>query len=299
MQNVWHAIITFVLQNLPLVIGWLVFISASALLAPFIAQRIRRSTEKRDEHLAELKNNLLNPMLAHLNDYILPILERRRGNVGIDRKFVRRQSAGLLEDPTVYVETICVRDASEPPIDPIMYPAQDATDIAPWMGALYDDAARHHFQNLCNAWEQLLKVVERYHQSCITYVEALRSEVLQVASLPELDIGGKQPHWVAAANFAVVLFYRQLDLYTAPLARVPEGNIERLTYKGAQTLVQGPSAEVTKYIAKADALIARSDMIDALRGEACQIGTRALRVKSELEELLLIRRLRGRCQYLA
>ncbi len=148
MRTLWHAITTFVLQNLPLIIGWLVFIGASALLAPFITQRIRRTTEKRDEHLAELKRDVLKPMLNYLSEHVFPILEHRCGNVGVRREFTHKPLTGVMENPIVTVESFCSYEANEPPIDPFVDARGGPAPGGVCGGPLYDDARQHHFRDL-------------------------------------------------------------------------------------------------------------------------------------------------------
>ncbi len=292
--SVWE----FIRGNLPTVIGWIVAIGVTALLNPYISQRLRRASESRDAHLAELKKDLLEPMLRYIHEHVLPILEHRRGNVGVSRKLVTNPSAGVMASPTDYTETFCLRESGQAPIDP----ALDAPDgEAEWdlsKRPLYLDG-QHHFRKLFSEWDALMNELTDYHVSCIGYASELRSEIAKASSLPEFSLARGLQRWVSSTNLALVIFYRQFGLERHAFARSPEGQDERLTYKGSYTLAQGPTEELAKVILGLDQLARRRDTLDSLKADAERIKRRALNVMAELERLLLMRKLPGRCKYLA
>ena len=256
-------------------------------------------SKRLEAHLAHLKEELFRPMLVYLIENVMPILGQQCGNVGIERKVASRPSAGLLDDARTFTERFCFRRTVEPQIDPSLYPSEHVTVDAPWEeGALYDDARQNHFHDFVQSWEDFLRPFESYNKSCMKYAEALKSEILQASSLPELDIGERQPRWIYATSLALVIFYRQLGLDTIQFGRVPEGNIERLTYKRAYTLVQGATTEIDQCIAKADALLRRRNSIDSVISQAHNLEEDAFKLKRQIEGLLATQMLSGECSYI-
>jgi len=57
-----------------------------------------------DESFAELKRNVLQPMLAHLADEVIPILEHRLGNVGICEVRDPKPTASVMESSVIIRE---------------------------------------------------------------------------------------------------------------------------------------------------------------------------------------------------
>ncbi len=290
-------------QHLTLVVGWLVtFLSSvvtSVLLAPLVSHRLRRASESRDAHFAELKENLLEPMLQFVREHILPILDHQRGNVGISRKLLPRPSAGVMEDPTDYTEDFCVRDVAEAPIDPTLDAPDDKVGWVASKGPLYLDASQRHFHKVFKMWGDLTKELAQYHVSCITKAERLRSEIANASSLPEFRLDPNVPEWVNARSLALVILYRQLGLAHHRFVRPPEGHIERLVYKSSYTLAQGPPGEIARVVSRLDQLMKQTEALDGLKADAARIKSRALMLMTELESLLMMRKLRGKCKYLA
>lgn len=290
-------------QNLPLVVGWLVtFLSSvvtSVVLAPIVSHRLRRSAESRDAHLAELKQKVLGPMLEYLRDHVIPILELKRGNLGIRGWFVRRP-AGVLESPSVYTQDFCVREATEPPIDAYRDFHEDTLAPPPLDGALLEDASAHHFQALIAKWKGLMSSFDKYNAACVSYAERLKSEIARASPLPKYDPALSGPPLVHTAPLALIVFYRQLELDTGQFSRAAAGeNVEALAYQASHWFAQGPPDEITKISTRLDDLIAQRETVERLIADANCVREDALKVRGEIDRLLLMRRLSGKCQYLA
>lgn len=301
MQHLWDAILVFLDRNLTFVIGWFVVLMATAILNPVISHRLRRTSEKRDEHLVELKQEVLQPILGYLSEHMTPILEHRRGNVGLSRRSVPQSSAGIMQVPTKYVESFRFQEASEPPItSPYLDRADDIGPVTVSQGPLYHDARRNHFRESLRKWEKLVASFQAYNVSCQEYVEKLRSGIAQATSIPEYHPDSiVQGRWIDTGRLALFVFYRQLGLMTHQFSRTSHAGFERLSYQNSYTVAEGSTEEINKVQSKLDALIAKRDEFDLLTSRARAVNEDALTVRAEVEQLLFVRRFRGRCRHLA
>ena len=235
------AVTWFLLANLvPVVLG----LVASVIGAPITNALIRRAAAA-EHHLSELKRDVLQPMLDHLNARVLPVLETRTGNVGLGWTRHRQASAPITEEPVRHTETFCFAQLSEPPIHPGDI-TEDPTPSNPLAGKeLYRDACQNHFRTLCQTWEQVLVRWDAYNAACVKYVERLRSELIQTTELPEWHPRITQPPQVHAIQLALIVFYRQLGLTTHQFQRNPSGDLEQLAYKNTVTLAIGPKEHIS------------------------------------------------------
>ncbi len=302
--------LTFLHQNLVSVIGWLVTIIITpiiaALLYPVVAERIRRRADSRVQHLSELKQDLLSPMLDYLRGHMLPILERKLGNVGVEPRVIKNSSPQLIPEPEIYTDAFCFLEAAEPPIDIIRYPEvptqEDAQVEPPRTGPLYADAKQSHFPLLFSDWEHLLSAFDRYNLACIEYVEKLRAQIAQSAPLPDYHTGlASLPGSpvIHSTRIALVIFYQQLGIPTGQFHLKTEGNVVNLVYSVAQYLVQGSPNDVNQLVARLDQLVQQRSDIEKILAEANRIKTEALNIQRKIEDVLLTRRLPGRCRFLA
>lgn len=290
-QTVW----AFTLSNLTLVVGWLVVIVATAVLAPHISQRLRQSSEKRDDHLAELKREVLQPILAYLTDEVIPILEHRLGNVGICEARVPRPGASIMESSIAIREVYCYELVSENVASVLHRLPEESQRPAFFDSPLYRHA-RQHFRDLFEAWDLLLQEFDDYNAASIRHAEWLRSELARAIPLPEYeDI--QQRHWVQTIRLALVVLYRQVGLWAFPPSRMQDHDLQALDYAGAR-LVTGTPDEVQQCTTALDDLIGRRDQLDRLVARAAPIRARALQLKAKFEDHLQRRRLHGGCEYL-
>lgn len=207
-------------------------------------------------------------------------------------------SAPITEEPVRRTETFCFAQLSKPPIHPGDI-TEDLTPTNPLAGKeLYCDACQNHFRTVCQTWEQVLVRWDAYNAACVKYVERLRSELIQTTELPEWHPRITQPPWIHAAQLALVVFYRQLELAPQQIQRTPEGDLERLVCKNSVTLAIGPKANISRLTEGLNMQISRRAAIDTLLKDAKSIRDDVLRIKVEIDRLLLKRGLPGACPYI-
>ena len=289
------AVTSFLLTNLvPVVLGLIASVIGALITNAFI-----KRAAAAEHHLSELKRDVLRPMLDHLSARVLPVLEVRRGNVGLGWTKHSQASAPITEESVSHTETFCFAQLSEPPTHPGDI-AEDLTPSNPLAGKeLYRDACQNHFRTLCQTWEEVLAKWDAYNAACVAYAERLRSELVKASELPEWHPRITQPPWIHAAQLALVVFYRQLELAPQQIKQMPDGDLERLVYKNSVTLAIGPKANISRLTDVLNMQISRRAEIDTLLKDAKSIRDDVLRIKAEIDRLLLKRRLQGACPYLA
>lgn len=290
-----EGVTSFLLTNLvPVVLGLLASVIGALITNAFIRRAVAA-----EHHLSELKRDVLQSMLDHLTARVLPVLEIRVGNVGLGWTKHRQPSAPITDESVRHTETFAFARLSEPPMHPGDI-TDDPTPSNPLAGdELYRDACQNHFRTLCETWEEMLANWDAYNAACITYAEKLRSELVQATELPEWHPRITQPPWIHAAQLALVVFYRQLELAPHKVERTLDGDLERFVYKNSVTLAIGPKANISRLTDVLNTQITRRAEIDKLLKDAKSIKEDLLRIKAEIERLLLKRRLRGACPYLA
>jgi hypothetical protein len=128
-------------------------------------------------HLGDLRVEVLWPILEYLDGHILPVLDRRCGNVILLRQRLPAPSATFMEEPAAFAEEFGLGTAAEPPIDVVTYPGSDTLPEPIHGGALYLDARENHFPDLIRSWEHLIAIFGRYNDACLDYAKHLRADL--------------------------------------------------------------------------------------------------------------------------
>lgn len=267
------------------------------LLGALWVQKKGRVAQERAKHLDELKSQVFEPMLAHLTDEVVPILEHRLGNVGICEARVERPNTSVMESSIEIKQTFCYQAVSEN-VASVLQHTEEGPQLPSFFGSPLFRHTRQHFPDLFDAWDLLMREFGDYSAACIRYAEWLRSACAGAIPLPEYeDI--QQRHWTKTFNVALVALYRQLGIWMFPPYRRTESDLEVLEYAGA-TLIRGSAEEVQQCITLLDELIGRRSQVERLVAQAVPVRDRALQVKAKIEDHLHRRRLpRPRCEYIA
>ncbi len=274
-------------------------ILGSVLLGHWLRRREQAQAEERagrTEHFDVLKRDVLNQMLAYLDEHMLPILRHQIGNVGLCRRQLPSPPATVAELPA-FEEILCFKEASEAPITYYLDPLESSRVPEPPESQLMQDARRNHFARTFRMWDTILERFMQYNEICLRYVEDLRAEIMLESLLPEFDLQSKEQRWVNARALALVIFYRQLGLSTFDLAFKAEDGMRAWVYKHTFTLARGTVGEVVPLEAKMNRLV-RRDYPRGLTEMARALEKDAIVLRKEVEEHRLTRRLPGKCPYL-
>lgn len=265
------------------------------LLGALWVQEKSRVAQERVKHLDELKGRVLQPMLTHLTDQVIPISEHRLGNVGICQARVFQPVGSVMDSSVASREVFCYEAVSVNVASDRQHTVEDSQ-----LPSFFDDPlyrhARQHFSALFQAWDSLMREFSDYNAACVGYAEGLRSEFARAIPLPEYeDI--QQRHWMKTFKLALFTFYRQLGIWTFPPFRRPDRDLETLEYAGG-TLMTGTADEIQQCIGVLDKLVGHRDQVDHLLAQATPIRDRALQVKAMIEGQLHRRGLPRNCDYL-
>lgn len=162
LTRLFDQIRALITQNPVPFITALLGIFGSALLGHLLRRREQTRAEDRagrTEHFNALKQDVLVPTLAFLDDHVLPILRIEVGNVDVCIHQVPNTTA-LAERP-VFEQVPCIRAVTEPLQVHIFGMGVVPELPRPPEGPLVEDARQHHFPDLFRKWEA---VVARFDQ---------------------------------------------------------------------------------------------------------------------------------------
>jgi hypothetical protein len=260
----------------------------------------RREDERKDElvgrtrHLEVLKQSVLQPILAYMDEYMLPIFRREASNVDVCFRLLRNPAAPL--EQSVMEHFICTRVVAE-----ALKVYTFGKDVVPPIpdppaGPLVNDAREHHFQALMHTWGELVDRFGEYNRDCVQYVETQRKRIVveNPFTLPEFRLQANGSEWVNAAALAVIMFFRQIGLPTRELVLKADGAKVAWIYGAGLSVATGTVGRLVPLEAHFGKLLAERDPVQPLMDRARSLGLSLTTLRANIGKQQLVSKLPGK-----
>lgn len=161
--------------------------SIGAFIVGYILVRIQIKHRRGEEHFTQIKEKVFKPLLSRLENYYLPIVERRQISVKVSSHSSTEKPKTIgKSDRTIYSGFEIIK--GEYHIDDI----------------LYEDVKQNHFKELCRRSESFEERVTKYSKKCLQIITDLKSKIIKSIKLK--DYSGKEQNYMYAGDLAVYLF---------------------------------------------------------------------------------------------
>ncbi|MBI4368748.1 MAG: hypothetical protein HY547_00810 [Elusimicrobia bacterium] len=221
----------------------------------------RRGIRVREEHLEDIKQAVLEPILIQLKDYYLPEIQFQVGVLTTNSIVVRRETKSVSEDAIERIEyNLSPKNPGDAPwssLGQMLETRKRIEDTARY----YDDAKERHFPKLLVRWEKFRESFDRAVNDFFTYVSEIQKIVKKEIDLPDHNKNtSREPPWINYELLAIFIYERRLDIGEGHLRCEPEFSSfqEVKLARSNTTVARCAPQEAQKIIATIDRLVAEN-----------------------------------------
>ena len=248
-------------------------------LGPRLAEKSRRHYNQRQVHLQEIKDEVLRPLLNVLNEYYIPISERRKANIEDSWRYEEVEEVPITGNRRRSVEELVV-------VEPQRSESQQ----------LYRCTKQSHFPGLVESWENFTTRFAEYNAKCLGWVKGLRDRITQQVNIPVLSPPFNQPKWIAPNRLAVWIFNRQLGVEFQPIKPIKaDTDTWGIEFVSSRFLEHATEKEKDLTVEVLDKLEKDRAGVEDLIKEAEELKGQAYHLKVSLEDSLKALKLNGKC----
>jgi len=283
---VW--LMTVVIAARTILVG-LAGVIVGAFLAPFVQDRRR----VRHDHLQVIKAQVLGPVRRQLEQFYLPFLEGKYGPVVAEGKY-RRVLGSVSEAHVVWECALGPRRSAASRTFPYFTEPQETIELNE---ELQKDARRNHFAAFFSSFEVFERRVEHYECEWVLYARDLSAKIIERARLPlvKWDSLNSEKAWVDADLLAVLIVDLHLGLMVGPPLVGSDGRT--LELNGRRLALADDRAAIRHLEEVLDDISRDRGTAEELVSGAQPLLQEATRLREEVNQLLLLSKLPGRCRY--
>jgi hypothetical protein len=277
------------------ILSTVIIVAATIIGAVIVADRtesLRSRNEKRDNHLREINDHVLQPMTRQIDKHYLPILRFQNSNLAVNQVPTKKVAAKLTEQPVDFgLEVVIWR----PGVNMGVVSPGDLDEKSGYImdEGLLADCRENHFQGLVGRWDQLVKEMNKYNQNCLDFSNRITKEVASKLKLPIASYWDLPGEFVTPAmgfeiyQRMVAIGYTQLSQVVQSMGygnvlnvRLGASKVAQLKPDTPPTVIEGVLAEAIDFhtheakgiVSIAEVLIPKSESLlkDLVRQEETQ-----------------------------
>ncbi len=274
------------------ILGWII----DPILS-FIRSRICSKEELKQKHLAEIKEDVLKPMLDSLTCEVIP--HEYYAGEALEAGYIP-----ILEGkkPLIYVagENTFVRGLKSTE-DAWKWEYRLAV-LKPELSinsTLYYDIKQNHYKELVQNWEEFISEFERYVNNWLAYAENIREIVEKELDLP-IYSGNLDGYCINASSLAVFMIERIMGLNPMPMRVESENQLMVTTMTGTswQIAAHAQPGKIQKCIELINKLIESDSKLEELNKPVKKLLEKARHLQTEIDKVIKSYNLPGRCEFI-
>jgi len=247
-----------------------------ALVAYLTGMRLelfRRNVRVRDEHLKQLKDNVLDPIHVLLRDFYIPACELRHGVIERRVQVRTQRPPSVTETDFLRTDFYLQAKNSNPDITIAIQQAVVGRPDVESDTVFYPDAKAHHYSELLGRWETFKASFDDATQQCLAYVQGIRDRLSKEIGLPALPQNYPAPDmWASYELLAMFIYERQLGINWNNASVYPKGNnLMTLRWSGEDLIYATTKDEVDKTLKMVADLIEDASQIEQLKKPFCNL----------------------------
>lgn len=304
MENFWVSIGNFVYRlgtgmREFKVIDWVsIATMAGVFLGPYLAVKYNQRQRRKNQHLKEIHDKVLQPLKERIDRDYLPTLEKKIVNIQVDTrsgptKFITHEDYKKVDRRVKPIFTILepkeasMRHGTVEPLGKLPLFVPDSK--------FYSCVKEKHFPSSIERYEQFKQKFDAYNEGCLQIAEAVKEKIKNQIDLPSYDDIANT--YVAEYDLALFILKKSLqESYSETLDEGKNGlSIAR------KTVVQTEDPQkIKECIEKTKELVEQVQQEKRIKELAKRTDALIPEVKDlrdELDRLLKQKRLPGKCEY--
>jgi len=265
-------------------------------LGPFLAIKYKERQDRKAQHLKEIQDKVLTPIVEMLNRYYIPAVNGRL--VKIDDKVKQRQDRLISKEE---FEKVNKELEFELRID------------EPYQGALsrfipddkfYSCTREQHFPEFMKRYEEFKQRFDEYNKNCLDAARKIREKIKNQVNLPSFKgtSGGTIPY-ICENPLAIFVLKKRVEKNNKNFLQIVQGKDVAIlkimgTIKGRDDVAQGSLEQIKECKEKIENIARKKDHAEDLIRQAEALVSDAEALRDAVEELLRQKKLPGRCKYL-
>lgn len=191
-----------------------------------LAEKAKRGDRIKEEHLAELKSELIQILLTRIDQYYLPIAKSKATALEVSVIQVNRMDSSIAQNRYVRSEdqlsVIPIRSRDGEPI----FQGPRVRAHAPAFDRLYEDAKKVHFRGILEAFEEMDSEFETLTRAHLEHAETIAKALGPILPFPaEMGSNFNEPY-ANIARLALFIYEHQLGVHPYHLWINPNNPLE-------------------------------------------------------------------------
>lgn len=281
--------------------AWLTGTVPGALLGYVIGIRMKyvdREIKLQDEHLATIKEAVLEPILGHIKEYYLPVCLLKKGVIARGTNAIKKPLRNVTEDSVHRMDFRLILENPSRDLIGTIGSAAAQRKITDDHSQYYADAKKNHYPELLTRWENFRKKFNDMASQHLAYVEEIRGKLAERIMLPPLIPSQlNQVSYASYESLSIFIYERRLKINDYPLRLDPSANTAQLI---SDTVLRCQSQkELQKALDIIDAMAKEISAVPVLSQSGSVLGIEANRLIEDFGVALISKiRLHGKCPLL-
>ncbi len=254
------------------ILGWVIDAIPS-----FIKSRICSKEELKQKHLADIKKEVLEPVLRILDEIYIPVLESKKPIIEYTSHYVQwkgidvRQYSGKHEHELKVV----------------------SPDSERWNQNLYSDTKENHYKDFLSSYEKFRIDFESYGNKWLSYAVEIQKTIKDEVGMPLFEGDNTKESFVEPKALASYIIGKIMRANPSPI----DISETIIGVTGFPWALKGTRDDIQRCIELVNRQIADDKKYERLYPEQEILLKNAILLKSELDKIVKTYKLHGKCGY--
>jgi hypothetical protein len=269
------------------VLGWVIDAISS-----FIKSRICSKEELKRQHLADIKKEVLEPMLKIVDDIYIPVLESQKTIIEYAPRYVQSKAIDVRQYSGNY----------EPELKIVSPDSERKTIYNPPPKInqnLYLDIKDNHYKDFISRYEKFIIDFNGYGTKWFSYALELQKIMENELGMPLFEGDTTKELFVEPKALASYIIEKIMRINISPIniSETPWNYITVNISNGSPMALKGTRGDVQRCIVLVNMLISNDKKYAELYPEQEPLLKTAISIRSELDKIIKTYKLTGKCNY--
>lgn len=262
------------------------------------AERAKRTDRIQEDHLAELKTELLEVLRTRLNHYYLPIAEEQTGALEVTVVQVNKPGASIAENKYVRSEDklqiIPIRTSDSD----FMRGTPAVRMHSPSFDRLLIDAKEKHYSDLLESWGKMAASFQEAVQRHLAYAEHVNAALQKSLTLPPGRVTSINEPYANYERLALFIYGHHLETHPSHLLIDPNESTEiRSSNSGDRHVRCASKSDAEKALKSINQIAEETATAAPFIGAFNELLPDLRVLKNQLESAIHSKELPAKCRY--
>lgn len=266
------------------IFGWVIDAIPS-----FIKSRICSKEELKQKHLADIKKEVLEPMLRILDEIYIPVLESRKPIIEYTSHYVQGKGVDVRQWSGKYEHELKV-------VSPDSERWTIHKNLPKINQSLYLDIKENHYKEFLRNYEKFVIDFDDYGNRWLSYAVEIQKIIENELGMPLFEGDDAKESFVKPKALASYIIGRIMRSNPSPID-ISETPCNYITVPESPRALKGTKEDVKRCIDLVNKLITDDKKYEKLYPKQENLLKSAILLRSELDKIIKTYKLPGKCNY--